>query len=70
MDKGNLWSRFQLRPATRAKPKSRIYYAPVIATDTVEARRYLLDKYGSQLHPRIKKKLEAEQRWHSRRQCP
>jgi len=70
MDKGNLWSRFQLCAAVRAKPKSRGWFTPLIPSDTAEARRYLLERYGAQLHPRIRKKLEAEQHWRSRRRCP
>jgi len=66
MDKGNLWSRNQLCPATRAEPKS-VWFTPVIASDTAEARRYLLRTYGPLLHPKIRAMLRAQELYDQRR---
>jgi hypothetical protein len=73
-NKKSVWSRITawLRmlawlPGRAPKLTPPIFYTPTIATDSSKSRRYLLERYGAQLHPKIKKRLQAEERWNTLR---
>lgn len=55
-------------PGRPPQPPPPVYYVPLIPSDTPDARRYLLERYGAQLHPKIRFKLEAEEHWHNQQQ--
>jgi len=51
----------------RPKPKRPVYFVPMIDTSTSQSRQYFLRKYRNLLHPAIKRRFLAEERWHTLR---
>ena len=55
------WRLLVWLPGRPPKPTPPVYFVPLIPSDTPAVRRYLLERYGAELHPKIRFQLLAKE---------
>jgi len=51
-----------------SKPTPPVYFVPVVSCATSAQRKYLLERYAAQLHPKIRFQLRAMEHWDNNNQ--